>query len=78
MPRFRFHVIDEIDAPDEEGQNLPNVAAAHRLAIDYARDLACSAVREGRLDLRHRIDLEDDQGKLLVTVTFADVIELST
>ena len=77
MPHFRFHVINDIDAPDEEGQELPNLAAAHLKAIDYVRDLASAAVRQGRLDLKHRIDVEDDEGKVLLTVTFGDAIEVS-
>jgi hypothetical protein len=48
MPHFRFHVINDIDVPDDEGKDLDNLAAAHLLAIDYARDLASSAVRQGR------------------------------
>lgn len=77
MPRFRFHVVNDIDAPDEEGEELANLAAAHLKAIDYARDLASAAVRLGKLDLRHRIDVEDDEGKVLLTVTFADAIDLA-
>ena len=77
MPQFRFHVINDIDAPDEEGQELSNLAAAHLKAIDYARDLASVAVRQGRLNLKHRIDVEDDEGHVLLSVTFADAVELS-
>lgn len=78
MPNFRFHVINDIDAPDEEGQELPNLAIAHLKAIDSARDLASAAVRQGRLDLKHRVDIEDEAGKVLLSVTFGDAIELST
>jgi len=77
MPRFYFHVLNDIDAPDEDGQELANLAAANLKAIDYARDLASAAVRQGRLDLRHRIDVEDEAGEVLLTVTFAEAIEIS-
>jgi hypothetical protein len=76
MPRFHFHVINDIDAPDEEGEELDNLSAANLKAIDYARDLASAAVRQGRLDLKHRIDVEDEHGKVLLTVTFADAIDV--
>lgn len=76
MPHFRFHVLNDIDAPDDEGQDLDNLAAANLKAIDYARDLASAAVRQGRLDLKHRIDVEDESGSVLLTVTFADAIDL--
>ena len=77
MANYRFHVLNDIDAPDEEGQELDNLAAAHLKAIDYARDLASAAVRQGRLDLTHRIDIEDEAGTTLLTVTFADAIEVT-
>ena len=76
MPHFRFHVLNDIDAPDDEGQELPNLAAAHLKAIDYARDLASAAVAQGRLNLKHRIDVEDEEGKVLLTVTFAEAIDI--
>jgi hypothetical protein len=37
MPLYRFHVLNDIDAPDEEGQEFSNLAAAHLQAIDYVR-----------------------------------------
>jgi hypothetical protein len=76
MPLYRFHIRNDIDAPDEEGEHFDNLAAAHLRAIDYARDLASAAVRQGRLDRKHRIDVEDEDGKVLVTVTFADAVEV--
>ena len=77
MPLFRFHVKNDIDAPDEEGTELPNLANAHLKAIDYARDLASHSVRQGRLNLGHSIDIEDEAGKLLLSVRFDEAIELS-
>lgn len=77
MPRFYFHVINDIDAPDQEGQELDTLAAANLKAIDYARDLASAAVRQGRLDLTHRIEIEAEDREILLTVTFADAIEVS-
>lgn len=77
MARFRFHVINDIDVPDDEGQEFDSLAAAHLRAVDYARDLAASAVRLGRLDLSHRIEIEDEKGEMLLTVTFADAVEIT-
>lgn len=78
MTLYRFHVINDIDAPDEEGQDLDNLALAHLRAIDSARDLAAAAVRQGRLNLKHRIDVEDAAGEVLLTVTFAEAVEVTT
>jgi hypothetical protein len=78
MPHYRFHIINDIDVPDDEGQELDNLAVAHLKAMDYARDLASHSVRQGRLDLSHRIDVEDADGKVLLTVTFADAIQVAS
>ncbi|OWK32310.1 DUF6894 family protein [Sphingomonas mucosissima] len=77
MPIYRFHIVNDIDVPAEEGEELANLAAAHLRAIDYARDLAAMAVRQGRLDLAHRIEVEDEQGETLLTVTFGDAVDVS-
>lgn len=78
MPHFRFHVVNDIDAPDDEGQDLDSLALAHLRAIDSARELAAAAVRQGRLNLTHRIDVEDGEGQVLLTVTFAEAVEVSS
>jgi hypothetical protein len=70
-------VLNDVDAPDDEGAEFPTLADAHLKAIDYARDLAAHAVRQGRLDLKHRIDIEDEAGEVLLSVPFAEAIELS-
>jgi hypothetical protein len=77
MPQFFFHIVNDIDVPDSEGQDLDNLAAANLKAIDYARDLAAAAVRQGRLDLRHRIEIKGEDGDILHTVTFGDAIEVA-
>ncbi len=77
MPLYRFHILNDIDVPDDEGLELDNLAAAQLKAVDYARDLAAASVQLGRLDLKHRIDVEDEGGKRLLTVTFADAIEIT-
>jgi hypothetical protein len=43
MPNYRFHVLNDLDAPDEEGTELNNLALAHLKAIDAARELASAA-----------------------------------
>ena len=47
MPRFFFHVEDR---PDDEGTELPSVAAAKCEAVRYAGKLICDeATRSGTL-----------------------------
>jgi hypothetical protein len=74
MPRFFFHVIDDIDARDDEGLELRDVEAARSEAIRGARALACEEVAGGRLNLAHRIEVTDARGELVTTVRFSAAI----
>ncbi len=76
MPRFYFHLYNDLTAVDEEGQELPNPAVAHQKAIATARELAAEAVRNGRLVLDHRIEIADESGEVVSTVCFRDVVEV--
>ena len=72
MSRYFFHIKNDIEVPDPEGQELDNLAAARQLAVAYARDLAAEAVRQGEVDLKHRIVIADEDGDALLTVTFGE------
>jgi hypothetical protein len=74
MPRFYFHIYDDADVLDEEGLELPDVAAALYEATRSARALASTDVLEGRLRLHHRIDVADESGRVLDTVRFGDAV----
>jgi hypothetical protein len=76
MPRFFFHVYDDMVALDEEGQELPSSAAAMERAIQEARHMACHEVLKGHLGLTHRIEVEDETGAVVATVEFKDAIQL--
>ena len=74
MPRFFLHLRNRVDVPDEEGVELPDAYSAIAEAFHSAREIAAWDVREGRLNLRHRIDVEDEQHQHVGTVTFADAV----
>jgi hypothetical protein len=77
MPRFYFHLLNDVDAPDEEGIELPNLDEARRYAERTARFTAAETLKEqGNIVLRHRIDIEDEQGSVLDTVHFGDVVKV--
>ena len=44
MPRFFFHLYDDIVSLDPEGKEFPTLEAARQHAIKAARELACSEV----------------------------------
>lgn len=72
MARYFFHIKNDIEVADPEGQELDNLAAARQQAVHYARDLAAEAVRQGEVDLKHRIVIADEDGDAVLTVTFGE------
>ena len=79
MPRFYFHLVNDIDVPDDEGAEFPDLEAAQKFAIDQARALAAESVKEqGRIVLDHRIIIQDGDGAELATIWFRDAVAIQT
>ena len=77
MPRYYFHIRDDLDCPDDEGTELRDLTAARSRAVDEARLLMCELLkREGRIALNHRIDVEDGDGEVLESVRFSEAVEI--
>ena len=77
MPRFFFHLIDDLDVPDIEGVELADLDAARARAVRSARSLMCETMeREGRITLHHRIDIEDDRQQVLASMPFGDAVRI--
>lgn len=76
MPRYYFHVRDDISAQDEEGLELPDLAAARETALEAARDMCCADIKQGWLDLDCRIDVTDEKGETLLSITFGQAFEV--
>ena len=77
MSRFYFHLHDALGyIPDEEGRELESSADAQVVAVMGARSIISAEVAEGRLDLRGRIEVTDDQGLRLAVIPFRDVVEV--
>lgn len=79
MPRYYFHLINDIDVPDMEGVELPDLYAARANAIEQARGLIGEMAKtEARIVLSHHIDIEDDDGQVLETLMFRDIIKVES
>jgi hypothetical protein len=77
MPRFYLHLRNDLDVPDDEGTDLPDLDAARTRAAANARfTLAQTAMDEGKINFDHRIDIEDEHGRILDTVWFRDVVQI--
>jgi hypothetical protein len=77
MPRYFFTLRGgDIDTEDEDGIALPDDAAAHERAVDFARDLLAAAVLEGRLALHERIVVRDETGRSVESLSFGQAVGL--
>jgi hypothetical protein len=74
MPRFFFDLHDDSLILDEQGVELPDMAAAHAQAVKGARELMCAEVGLGTLDLSHRIEVRTQDGAQTATINFGDVL----
>jgi hypothetical protein len=77
MPRYFFNIFDDGGAVDEDGMVLPDLAAARQEALEGARDLACEAIHNGHLNLDHYIEVADESGTKLLTVTFREAFTVT-
>ena len=74
MTRYFFHLYNDVEAPDPDAVELPNFGAARTVAIHNARFTVAETIKtEGRFIGDHRIDIEDDDGKVLESIYFRDV-----
>jgi hypothetical protein len=77
MPHFYFHVLNDIDARDEVGSELPDIEAAIAHATQAAREMMAEVLQtEGRLSLDHRIEIENGDHRVVDTVLFRDVVKI--
>jgi hypothetical protein len=76
VPRFYFHLYNDVNARDHEGVELPNAAAAMQRAAVSAREMAAQSVREGHLILDHRIEVTNEHGDRIGVVAFRDVVQV--
>ncbi len=79
MPRFFLHLRCQRELiPDEEGSDLPDLAAAEREAVRGARSIMSAEVKEGRLCLDQAIAVHDEDERWLSDVRFGDALEIVT
>ena len=79
MPRYFFHVRDDMDIPDIEGADMRDIGAARLHAVEAARQLMCETLKDdGRITLHHRIDIEDEGHRVVETVEFGDALRIES
>lgn len=77
MALYYFHLRDGEDILlDPEGVDLSDREAVEKAALVTARALLGAEVREGRVRLDMRLDVEDEAGALVHRLAFADAVEI--
>lgn len=76
MPRFYFHVRDDLDAYDHEGREFTCFEQAVVQATHEARDLAAHDLRAGHLNLDHGLEIATEEGDVVLTMSFREVFTL--
>ena len=77
MARFFLHINNGNGySEDPEGQDLADLEAARRQAIDGVRSLLSEEARQGQLDLSGSIEIADDTGNVLLVVAFSEAVDL--
>ena len=77
MLHLRFHVHGVVETSGVHECVFPNLEAAREFARLSARFMMSERLRtEGRLNLGHRIDIEDANGRMLDSIRFGDVVEI--
>lgn len=75
MPRFYFNLFNDATTIDEEGVELPDLAAAMAQARTGAAQLIAETITAGRrIDLDHRIEVEDEERRTLFVLPFRELV----
>jgi hypothetical protein len=74
MPRYYFHLHNDIETVDEEGRELDGLDSAREQAILGARDLMAEEIMRGMITLSHWIEVRDDADKRVLTIFFRDAL----
>lgn len=77
MARYFMHLRDGTEQIlDPEGLEFPTIEALRKAVLVSARDLMTGDVREGVIDLRFRIDVEDEGGEIIYSLPFKHAVNI--
>ena len=75
MPRYYFDLHNDVDAIDDEGRELPDLEAVRADVLKEVRAMIKTSIDEtGRIDLRHHIDVRDENDAVVYVMHFEDAV----
>jgi hypothetical protein len=78
MPHYYLNLFNSADTIDREGRDFPDLSAAEEEAIRSARELMAEHLIAGSpIDLNHRIEVADADGKVLATIDFRELVTIT-
>jgi hypothetical protein len=79
MPRFYFHVSNASGfTEDQQGREMRDLKAAHAAALQDARAMMAEELMKGEIDLGSFIEIEDENHKLMFTLTFHEAVSVKS
>lgn len=77
MASFYFHLRDSVDVLlDPDGMECADLDTLVSETLRMARDVIAGDVRSGEIDLHYHIDVEDDAGTVVHSLSFADAVTI--
>ena len=75
MRTYFFHLRDGEDVLlDPEGRAFPSMEAVVAATLYEGRDVIATDAKSGRINLAQRLEIEDDQGKIVHTLRLNDAV----
>lgn len=77
MVRYYFHLRDGVERLlDPQGADVDDPAQLARMALKEARAVVAQEALEGEINLQQRIEIEDEGGNLVHSLSFADAVRI--
>lgn len=77
MAKYFLHLRDWIgETLDTEGVDYADIEGVRKALLLGARDVMAGDIRDGIIDLRCRIDAENERGELVCSLPFERAIEI--
>jgi hypothetical protein len=77
MSHYFFHLRSQVDdLRDAEGLDFVDLNAVKNAMLEAARDIMVGDLRTGTIDLRYRIDAEDDGGAIVLSLPFEHAVNI--